>query len=63
MARVKRPLSRDEYAQTVNRMTTHQRNLWARAGYPGQVGRKFEALWVFVAPPKTKKKFTQRAAQ
>lgn len=45
----------DEYARSVNRLTNHQRNLWARAGYPGAEHRELEPLYRFVPPPKLQK--------
>lgn len=43
-------LLRDEFSQTVERMTNRERSAWGRAGYPGTRDRQLEKLWAFVSP-------------
>lgn len=39
--------SRSAYQGAVNQLTNHERNLWARAGYPGQSSDSIEAVLQF----------------
>lgn len=39
---------RTEFQATVERMTNHQRNKWARNEYPGLLHREVGPLWRFV---------------
>lgn len=36
-----------EVQRLVNRMTNHQRNQWARAGYPGLKKHEPEKVWAY----------------
>jgi len=44
--------TRSEFAQLVERMTNHQRSLWARRGYPGLRMKEIDRLKPFLGEKK-----------